>query len=71
MISLLLFQKSKHFGHDVDKRTYNIVKDSYDKPIEKREELEPVTVSLKDNSIFAYAPRKFAWTERLQTSVKL
>jgi len=48
------------FDHDVDKRTYNVVKETYDKPIEKREELEPVTVSLKDNSIFAYALWKFS-----------
>jgi len=53
------------FGHDVDKRTYDIVKEAYDEPVKKQEKLEPVTVSLKDNSIFAYAARKFAWTERL------
>ena len=45
---------------------YDIIKEAYDKPIEKQEKLKPVTVSLKDNSIFAYVPRKFAWIERLQ-----
>jgi len=53
-------------GHDIVKRTYDIIKESYDERIEKRKELESVTVSLKDNSIFAYVLRKFVWTERLQ-----
>ncbi|KYN33889.1 hypothetical protein ALC56_11702 [Trachymyrmex septentrionalis] len=34
------------FGHDVDKRTYNSIKESYDTLIEKREELELVTLHL-------------------------
>ena len=45
-LPIALTEIKTDFGHDVDKRTYNIVKESYDTLIEKREELELVTLHL-------------------------
>ncbi|XP_039310737.1 uncharacterized protein LOC113005059 [Solenopsis invicta] len=54
------------FGHLTDQKVLQIIKEVDESNIAKVEDGYCVSVVLKDNSTFAYAPRRFAWMERLQ-----
>jgi len=54
------------FGVEVDKQVKDIIVDVQDTIVEKNDDNHCVTVPLKDNSTFTFAPRRFAYTERKQ-----
>lgn len=54
------------FGPKIDRRVRQIIQEVHNTLIEEVKDLQPVTVNLKDNSIYAYAPRKFAYAKKLQ-----
>lgn len=54
------------FGLDTDQKVINILNEIHDMNVDKINDDYCVKVALKDNSTYAYAPRRFAWTERLQ-----
>jgi len=54
------------FGLDTDQKVINILNEIHDMNVDKINDDYYVKVALKDNSTYAYAPRRFAWAERLQ-----
>lgn len=54
------------FDSNTKKELITILQEVQKVPVRNSEDNYSVKISLKDDSIYAYAPRKFAWTERLQ-----
>jgi len=46
-----------NFDPEIDKQVYDVIKKVHDTSTEEVKDLHPITVSLKDNSMYAYAPR--------------
>jgi hypothetical protein len=68
--SLLSLEDVKSdFGLEIDKKILQIINEAHSTLLQGKNEiieLPPVTVTLKDMSTYAYAPRKFALSERRQ-----
>jgi len=54
------------FDSEVKKKLLNLLQKVEDPPVPVIEDDYLVKINLKDDSTFAYAPRKFAWPERIQ-----
>jgi len=54
------------FGYNIEKRLKTMIREIENKEIIPVEDDYCVKVRLKDESLYAYAPRRFAHTERLQ-----
>lgn len=53
------------FGIDTDQRVISIINDVKNTDVEPESNEYYVKVALKDESTYAYAPRRFAWSERI------
>lgn len=62
----LNFSITSDFDSEVDKQLVALIQGVNDLKIPSPVDMYKVSVSLKDDSIFMYAPRRFAWSERLQ-----
>lgn len=54
------------FDKNVDSKLHSLLKDIESTPVVPIEDNYSVKIALKDDSIYAYAPRKFAHVERIQ-----
>ncbi|XP_067212248.1 uncharacterized protein [Linepithema humile] len=54
------------FDEDIKRKLITVIKESEESPVEHVDDGHAVTVALKDNSTYAYTPRRFAWSERIQ-----
>lgn len=54
------------FGLNTDQKVINILNEIHEMNVDKINDDYFVKVALKHNSTYAYAPRRFAWAERLQ-----
>jgi len=54
------------FDPEIDKQVYNVIKEVHNTSIEEVKDLHPITVSFKDNSVYAYAPRRFAKRQQIR-----
>jgi len=54
------------FGLEVDRKVFNILKEVENLKVDIIDDDYYVKVTLKDDSTYAYAPHRFAWSERMQ-----
>jgi len=54
------------FDNSTKAELINVIKDVNNTVVDKTQEEYLVKVALKNQSVFAYAPRRFAWSERIQ-----
>ncbi|XP_018359981.1 PREDICTED: uncharacterized protein LOC108759166 [Trachymyrmex cornetzi] len=55
-----------HFNKEVTAQLTSLLMEIYNKHVDRIDDDYKVTVKLKDASVFAYAPRRFAYQEKLQ-----
>lgn len=54
------------FGPSVDEKLVSLIREVENTSVIPIEDGHAITVSLKDNTTYAYSPRRFAWSERRQ-----
>lgn len=54
------------FGSEIDRKAFNMFKEVESLKVDIIDDDYFVKVALKDESTYAFAPRRFAWTERIQ-----